>query len=172
MVKKILTLTYLCSHGIRIGAPPASACRGGQECLWSRSNLPTCRRGRLWRRRRHFWTWCPSAYRRDSASVGLNAQRLVLQPVRCHQASAAIARGLFWTGHNPAKHSNITKSGDMKSYEARCGLERLPTRKPLQLPTVTGSSKGAPQSSEVQDLASLTNSACRILRYWSTPRPH
>ena len=27
--------------------------------------------------RRHFWAWCPSAYRRDSASVGLNAQRLV-----------------------------------------------------------------------------------------------
>ena len=67
----------------------------------------------------------------------------------------------FWTGHNPAKHSNVTKSGDMKSYEARCGLDRLPTKKPLQLPTVTGSSKGAPQSSEVQDLASLTNSTCQ-----------
>ena len=41
----------------------------------------------------------PSAYRRDSASVGLNAQRLVfLQPVRCHQASAAIARDLFLDG--------------------------------------------------------------------------
>ena len=41
------------------------------------------------------------------------------------------------------------------------GLERLPTKVPLRLSTVTGSSKGAPQSSEVQDLASLTNNTCR-----------
>lgn len=44
-----------CSHGIRIGAPAASACRSGQGCLWSRSNPPTCRKGRLWRRRRQSW---------------------------------------------------------------------------------------------------------------------
>jgi len=41
------------------------------------------------------------------------------------------------------------------------GLERLPTKVPLRLSTVTGSSKGALQSSEVQDLASLTNNTCR-----------
>lgn len=32
----------------------------------------------------------------------------------------------------------------MESYEARCGFKRLSTKKPLQLSTVTGSSKDAP----------------------------
>lgn len=49
----------------------------------------------------------------------------------------------------------------MESYEAMCGLERLPTKKSLRLSTVTVSSEGASQSSEVQDLASLTNSTCQ-----------
>ena len=48
-----------------------------------------------------------------------------------------------------------------RSNATRGGLERLPTRQPLQLSTVTGSSEGAPRSSEVQDLASLANNACQ-----------
>lgn len=48
-----------------------------------------------------------------------------------------------------------------RSNATRGGLERLPTRKPLQLSTVTGSSEGAPRSSEEQDLASLANNACQ-----------
>ena len=36
----------------------------------------------------------PSAYRRDSAFVGLNAQWLVSQPVLCYRASAAIVASL------------------------------------------------------------------------------
>lgn len=48
-----------------------------------------------------------------------------------------------------------------RSNATRGGLERLPTRKPLQLSTVTCSSKGALQSLEVQNLASLTNSTCQ-----------
>ena len=37
----------------------------------------------------------PSAYRRDSAFVGLNVQCLVSQPVLCYQASAAIVRDIL-----------------------------------------------------------------------------
>lgn len=57
----------------------------------------------------------------------------------------------YWTEHDPPQ--------TLKCHEGR--LERLPTRKPLQLSTVTGSSEGAPRSSEVQDLASLANNACQ-----------
>ena len=50
--------------------------------------------GRLWRRRRCLWAWCLSAYRRDSAFVGLNAQWLVSRPALCYQVSAAIVASL------------------------------------------------------------------------------
>ena len=49
---------------------------------------------RLWRRRQCLWAWCPSAYRRDQAFVGLNAQWLASRPVLCYQASAAIVASL------------------------------------------------------------------------------
>ena len=64
-----------------------------------------------------------------------------------HRRQSFVA--FYWTGHNPPKRSNATRGG----------LERLPTRKPLQVSTVTGSSEGAPRSSGLQGLASLTNNA-------------
>ena len=82
------------------GVSTASACRSGQGCIRFRFTLQFVVErfdklgGRLWRRRRCLWAWYLSAYRRDSAFVGLNAQWLVSQPVLCHQASAAIVASL------------------------------------------------------------------------------
>lgn len=70
-------------------------CQSGQDHLRARPDPPACHRGRLWRRQRRLWVRRPSAYRHDSASVGLNALWLVSQPVRCHQASAAIVRDIL-----------------------------------------------------------------------------
>ena len=124
------------------GASTASACRSGQGCIRFRFTLQFVVErfdklgGRLWRRRRCLWAWYLSAYRCDSAFVGLNAQWLVSQPVLCHQASAAIVASLtngtcqaaaalaFTSPTSRSRAGMIARENDLAMLAARCLSDR------------------------------------------------
>lgn len=83
-----------------------------------------------------FWAWYLSAYRRDSAFVGLNAQWLVSQPVLCHQASAAIVARLtnstcqaaaalaFTLPISRSRAGMVARESDLAMLTVRCLSDR------------------------------------------------